>query len=812
MTSTATSNAPSTVGAAVRESGVPGSEESHGTRVRRKDGELVLTGHGGYLDDVELPGLLHAAVLRSPHPHARILAVRTRDAAALPGVITTLTGEQALSLSGPIPHYFDPAVAGDRTADFRCLAAGKVLYAGQPVAAVVARTLNDAEAAVAAIEVDYEVLPFVTDEDEALAEGAPVLFEDWGDNLLIRSAFSEGDVEGVFASAAHTLQDEVRIQRYQTAPMETRGYIASWGPGGQLTFYGSNQNPHPLRSNLATSLGVPETKIRVLATRLGGGFGHKFHGYPEEPLVCVLSKLTGQPVQWLETRADAMLVGAREMVHRIEIAFEDDGRIVALRDRIRANIGALGSMAGWGMSFVAGMAFPGPYRVKNYDIESLAIVTNKAPWNGARGYGKESAALALERMVDLVAQKLGMDPVEVRRRNFIESHEFPYWTAAKRLDSGNYAGVMDKVVALSGYNERRKEQEQAREEGRLLGVGVAFELTPEGGDFPGDLVRGFDTSTVRVDPSGDVRVLTGVTTPGTGNETGIAQIVAAELGISVDDVAVYQGDTDMCPYGYGNASSRSLNAGGGAALLAARDVKERMRAATGVLLGEDAAGLVFDHGWITAPSGKRMSFSEVSRLVFTQSVAIPTLDQPQLESTRTYGPTNLLHVPDEKGRVSPYPTYPNSGHIATVEVDRDTGVVTILSYAGVDDCGTVINPTFVEGQFLGAIVMGIGGALWEELPYDASGTNTANTFKQYLMPRTPDLPEIRVGSQVTPSPFTLLGTKGAGEGGVAGAVACIANAVNDALLPLGVTAHQMPLSGPRVLEAINKAATRGILR
>ena len=779
----------------------------HGERVRRKDGDLILTGRGRYLDDVELPHLTHAAVLRSPHPHARIVSVKIDGALEQPGVLAALSGEQALPLAGPIPHYYDPAVAGERTAVFRCLAVDKVLFVGQPVAAVVAETLNQAEAALAAIEVEYDVLPAVTDEEEALAEDAPILFEDWGDNVLIKSTFAEGDTDAAFAAAAHTLQDTIRIQRYNTAPMETRGYIASWGLDGVLTFYGSSQNPHPLRSNLSTSLGVPETKIRVVAPRVGGGFGHKFHGYPEEPLVCVLSKLTGRPVQWLETRADSMLVGAREMVHRIEVAFEDDGEIVAWRDRINANIGALGSMAGWGMSFVAGMAFPGPYRVKNYDVESLAIVTNKAPWNGARGYGKESAALAIERMVDLVAQALEKDPVEVRRRNFIPADEFPYWTAAKRLDSGNYAGVMDKVVALAGYDELRRQQETVRTEGRLFGVGVAFELTPEGGDFPGDLVRGFDTTTVRVDPSGDVRVLTGVTSPGTGNETGIAQVVARELGVSVDTVAVYQGDTDVSPYGYGNASSRSMNVGGGSALLAARDIKERMALAAGVLMEDSPEHLRFEDGWIAAPSGRRMTFAEVARAVFTQSVAIPEMDQPQLDSTRTYGPSNLLHVPDEHGRVSPYPTYPNSGHIASVEVDRDTGVVKVLSYSAVDDCGTVINPTMVEGQFIGAIVMGIGGALWEELPYDGDGGPVAHTFKQYLMPRTPDLPEIRIGSQVTPSPFTILGTKGAGEGGLAGAVACIANAVNDALRPLGVTVHQMPLSGPRVLEAINQAVS-----
>lgn len=788
----------------------PPTVTGHGTRVRRKQGDLILTGRGRYLDDIELPGVLHAAVLRSPHPHARIVGIDASAAAAATGVRVVLTGAEAVPMATPIPHYYDPAIPGGKTHAFRCLAVDKVVYVGQPVAAVVAKTLGDAEAALEAIRVEYELLPFVLDADEALEAGAPLLFEDWGDNVVIRSAFQEGETEAVLAGAPHVLEDEIRIQRYGTTPLEPRGYLAQWEQDGRLTFYGSCQNPHPLRSNLATMLDLPETQIKVVAPRVGGGFGHKFHGYPEEILVCLLSRLAGAPVKWLETRADSLLVGAREMVHRFTAAYDDDGRILAVRDRIVANIGALGSMAGWGMSFVAGMAFPGPYKVKHYDVESVAVVTNKAPWNGARSYGKESAALAIERMVDLIAVDLGLDPIDIRRRNFIKSDEFPYWTTAKRLDSGNYDGVLDKAVDLSGYEQLREKQRLARREGRLLGVGVAFELTPEGGDFPGDLVRGFDTSTVRVDPSGKVMVLTGVTSPGTGNETGIAQLVAGEFGVPVDDVAVLQGDTDACPYGYGNASSRSLNLGGTAAVLAARDVRERLAACAAVLLGlETDRGLVFADGWISAPDGgPRLRFRDVARQVFTRAIEIPAIDQPQLESTRTYAPTNLLHVPDTEGRVSPYPTYPNSAHISTVEVDAGTGLVTVLGYTGVDDCGTVVNPTLVEGQFLGAIAMGIGGALWEDLSYGADGRPRTQTFKQYLLPRSTDLPHLAIGSQVTPSPFTLLGTKGAGEGGVAGAVACIANAVNDALRPLGVTVRRMPLSGPTILSAIRTGAPR----
>ena len=776
----------------------------HGARVRRKDGDLMLTGRGRYLDDIELPGMLHAAVLRSTHAHARIVSVDTSGALDRPGVRLTMTGTKALSLAGPIPHFFDPAVVGGKTAEFRCLAVDKVIHAGEPVAAVVAETLGDAEAALDAIVVEYEPLPTVLDVDEAVREGAPLVFEEWGENVVARVPFAEGDAASVLRDAEHVLEDEIRIQRYQTTPLETRGYIASWGDDDRLTVYASSQNPHPLRSHLARMLDISESRIRVVATRLGGGFGAKFHGFPEEPLVCVLSKAVGAPVQWIESRAESFLVGGREYVHRFKVAYDDEGRILALRDRILANIGTLGAIGGWGMAYVAGMTFPGPYKLKHYDVESAVVVTNKPPWNGARSYGKESAALALERIVDTIAQRLGLDPATVRYRNFIPADEFPYWTVSKRLDSGNYAGALGQALDLIRYDDRRRDQEHARAQGRLLGVGIGFELTPEGGDFPGALLRGFDTSTVRMDPSGKVTVLTGVTSAGTGNETGIAQIVASEFGIAVDDVAVVQGDTDRCPYGYGMFSSRSLAVGGGSALLAAREVRSRLAAAAGVLLEAEPDDIVFSEGMVRVrDSGDRgRPLGDVVADVFTMAGVIQGIDDPQLEATKTYAPTNLQHVPDEHGRTSGYPSFPYSAHVSVVEVDRETGQVRLLAYAAVDDCGNVINPMFVESQFLGAIAMGIGGALWEDLPYGPDGRLRTTTFKHYLLPRTTDLPHIETGSQVTPSPYTLLGTKGSGEGGVAGALTSIANAVNDALLPLGVSVNDMPLSAPKLLNAI----------
>ncbi len=778
--------------------------------IRRRDGELLVRGLGEYVNDVELPHMLHAALLRSPHAHARIVSIDTTAAKAMPGVHAVVCGADLEGLAGPLPHFFDPSIVGGKTAEIRCLAVDKVRWVGDPVAAVVADTLGDAEAAVEAIEVVYEPLPAVVELDDALAPDAPLLFEEWGDNVLITLPFVEGDAGDELSRCEHVVTGEFRLSRCQTAPMEPRGYVGQWDPSGRVTLYASTQNPHPLRTTLSTVLGVPETRIRVIATRLGGGFGQKFNGYGEEPLMCVLSRIVGAPVKWIEPRADGLLIGAREFVHRFEVGFDGDGQVRAIRDRIAANVGSLQTWGGWSMSYPAGMTFPGPYRIKHYEVESVAVVTNKAPWNGARGYGKESAAVALERMMDLVAEHLSLDPAEVRRRNFIAPEEFPYWTTAKHLDSGNYAGALDQLLEQADYDGMRAVQAAARQQGRVVGVGLAFELTPEGGDFAGSYVRGFDTSTVRVSPSGTVTVLTGVTSPGTGNETSIAGLVARELGIAPDRVEVLQGDTDLCPFGFGNFTSRSLTAGGGAAVLAARELRERIARAAGALLGVDPGSLVFADGEIRVgiAGGDRLAFEHVCEQIFRRSYAVPGLDDPQMECTRTDSPDNFQHVPDEHGRMSAYPSFPYSAHLCMVEIDPELGLVEVLEYQAVDDCGVVISPEFVEGQLHGAIAMGLGAALWEELPYDAEGRPQARHLKTYLTPRANDLPDLVVGRQVTPSPFTTLGTKGAGETGVGGAMAAACSAVNDALRPLGARLERFPLNGPHLLRAIRSEAGR----
>lgn len=788
----------------------PGADAAPGEHPLRRDGDLLLTGRAEFLDDVAPPGLLHAAILRSPHPHARIRSVDTTSALALPRVLVVLDGRRAAELVGPMPPFFDPAVVGCHTAEFRCLAVDKVRYVGEPVAAVVAGTLADAEAALAAIEVDYEILPPVLDVDRAVAPDAPLLFEEWGTNVVGTFPFAEGDAPARIAAAPHRVSGEVHIGRHQSAPMESRGYIGSWDRAGKLTVWASTQNPHIMRTNLAIMFGMPEDRVRVVAPRLGGGFGHKFNGYHEEPIVAALSRLAGAPVKWLETRADGLLVGAREMVHRFEAGFDDDGRVLGLRDVILGNIGSLTTWGGWSMTFPAGMTFPGPYLIRDYHVESSPVVTNKAPWNGYRGYGKEQTAVVLERIMDLIAEETGLDPAEVRRRNFIPPDAFPFWTAAKHLDSGEYASALDQVLDLAGYEDLKRRRDEALPVGRHLGIGVAFELTPEGGDFAGSFVRGFDTSTVRVSPTGAVTVLTGVTSPGTGNETSIALMVARELGVTADRVHVVQGDTDSCPYGFGSFTSRALGTGGAAAVQAAREIRERLTAAAAVLLECAPDDISFDGGFarVAGDPGRALPFAEVTETVYRRALAAPGLDQPLLEVTKVELPHNFHYLPDDKGRFSAYPSFPYSAHVALLEVDVETGVVTVLEYSVVDDCGVVISPKFVEGQLNGAIAQGIGGALWEDLPYDDGGHPRASTFKHYLTPRAPDLPTFRHGHQCTPSPFTVLGTKGVGESGVGGAMAAMTNGVNDALRPLGVRVHRLPLNPPTVLAAFLAAASQ----
>lgn len=781
-----------------------------GSSVRKEDGATLLQGRGRFLDDYTLPGTRHAVVVRSEVAHARIVRVDVREAEASPGVALVLTGESAAAHAGPIPHFIDPVARGGRHADVRCLAVGKVVYAGQPVAAVVAGTRREAEAAAELVRVEYEPLPHVLDGEESLAPDAPRLYEEWPDNVILHNHYGTGDVDAALASADLVISDTIRIARSTTAPIEPRGYLASWDRLDEtLTVYGSLQNPHQLRWMISRSLGLDETAIHVITARVGGSFGLKMQGHPEETLICLLSKLTGAPVKWVEDRREAFMAGAREQVHRFTVGAMRDGRIVALRDHIVANAGAVSAQAGWAMPNMSATTLGSGYTVPNVQAELHVVVTNKPPLNAARGFGKDAAHFVMERVVDLVARGLGADPAEVRRTNFIPVGAFPYRTATGlNIDSGDFPGLLDKALVALDYDALRKRQAGLRESGRHLGVGLAFELTPESADGPGSFVSGFDVSTVRMTMTGRVTVYTGVTTPGGGNDTGIAQIVSDELGVPLSWITVVQGDTERCPGGFGNFSGRGMVTGGGSAALAARDVRAKIATVGARMLAVPVDEVEVAHGYVRATGdGRTVPIPEVAAAVTTRAFAIASDVEPVLEATRAYKPGNIDHVPDERGRIQPYPTYSSCLHAAVVEVDAETGQTELVDFVMVHDCGTMINPALVEGQAYGAIAMGIGAGLTERLVHDAEGRLASDRFKSYLLPRAGDLPAIRLEHQITPSPFTMYGNKGAGEAGVGGAQAAVANAIEDALAPFGVTVREVPLPPPVVLALIDEART-----
>jgi carbon-monoxide dehydrogenase large subunit len=789
------------------------SEPYIGRPVRTIEGRAPVAGDATYTNDMIFEGQLYAAIVRSPHAAARILSVDASGAYKVPGVVKVLDGREADGLIDPITHYIDPAVFGGQAATVRCLALDEVWCYGQPVAVVVAQDQKTAQYAAQRVQVSYEQVDAIVDVEDAIAPEARIIAEGWDSNVLLAVPFVNGDPDGAFERADHVVETTIRIHRFSTQPIETRCYNAVWeGQSESITLYATAQNPHPLRHVLSDVLRMPENKLRIVAPTIGGAFGMKMHGHPEEGIICLLAKLLRKPVKWTESREECLLVGAREQRHDMQLAFTADGELIGLRDRFYANTGAPTACPGWGMAFLTGVTMPGPYKVRDMDVTMHAVTTNKPPWNAARGYGKESTALALELAMDEAARELGMDPVELRMKNFIAPDAFPYPSPTGLVyDSGDYAGAVEKALAAIDYQGWKEKQAAALEAGKYIGIGLAYELTPEGGALPGTMVAGYDSSSVRVGPDGSVRVLTGVTTPGTGNPTGIAQIVADELGLPLDSIEVTQGDTTACPYGFGNYSGRSTIVGGGSAALAAREVRDMMIKVAAALWECDESLVALREGLFTRSddSSASMTAREVAYASYTRAYDVASCITPPLEATRTFMPPNIRHTPDEHGRINPYPSYSNAAYAAVCEVDIETGHTTLLQLAAAHDCGRVINPVLVEGQACGAITFGVGGALSESIQFDASGRQLTRSFMDYVMPRCEDIPEIAVVHHDSPNPDTYMGLKGAGEAGVGGSAAAVANAVNNALQPLGVALSDLPFNAPAVWSALKRAAGAG---
>jgi len=773
----------------------------------------LVAGRGQFVDDVQLPGMTYAAILRSPLAHARIRSIDTSRAEALPGVLCVLTGREVLEGMNPIPETYDTAAVGAKGVRWYALCVDRARYVGEAVAAVVAEDTFTAYAALDLIEVDYEELPVVADPEQAMQPGAPLVEPDWGDNIMASRDIVLGDPDAAFAEADGVVSGTVRSARITGTAIEPRGCVAAYDPyDDSLTFWDSTQNPHPLRNYLAETLGMPDTSIRVIQPNVGGGFGLKIPTFQEEPLVAFLARKLKRPVKWIEQRTENFWTGghARDTRFRYEAAYKADGTVTGIRLEVIADVGAPSALCGWGMSFVTWYCLPCVYKIPNSETHLRSVVTNKCPWNAYRGYGKDAASFLMDRIMDHIARETGIDRAEVRFKNFIPPDEFPFpQVSGAMIDSGDYAKALRTVLDMIDYEGFPARQEAARREGRYLGLGLGQELIPEGCSMPGSLLlNGCDGTEVRVSPTGEVTVLTGVTSPGSGNETGIAQIVADALGCRLDRIRVVQGDTEACPWGFGNYSARSVIIGGSAAHLAATDVKEKMlRVAANMLeASPDDLEAVDGRIFVRGTPDRSVTHDEVAHEVYRNPHG-PNMEgiEPALEAQRHFKIDNVYHQPETQGRFSAYPSWPNGVAACIVEVDPETGVVDILRYCMVHDAGVIVNPLLAEANLHGGVAQGLGAALYEQIAYDEDAQPLTATFMDYTIPTAVEVPTIELAHQQTPTPFTPLGTKGVGESGVGAPLGALCSAIENALPELDLRLTELPLTPSRVWTAIQQA-------
>lgn len=764
--------------------------------------QFVL-GQATFVDDLRPAGMLHMAVVRSTRAHARLLAIDTTRAASLPGVVRILDGREASSLLATLPYQFGvPELLGAESRSLQALPTDEVRYVGEPIAVVTAENVRAARVAAAAVTVHYADLPALFDPRRFL--GVEPLNAEDASHVIAENHFRSGDPDVSLERAPHVLGAEFTVGRSSAAPLETRGYLAEWHPqSGRLTVHASHQQPFQLRAELAEVLGLSPKSIRVVVPNVGGSFGLKMTGQVEEPLVCLMSMVCARPVKWIETRAECMLGGAREQVHRVRVGFDGDGRVSTLVDEMVVPVGARSVSPGWRQAYVSAASLPTAYDIAHVDIRSRVVETNLPPWHSCRGFGKEAPIFVMERVMDLVARRLDLDPVEVRRRNLLKAGSFPHrMPSGYQVDSGDFHAVLDLVLNLADHPAAVVAASAATGSLRR-GVGVAFEITPEGGGHaagrmgPGVIptAAASENATVRIDRSGHVTVLTGVTNPGGGNDTALAGLAATELGTTADRVTLIQGDTDLCPPGTGNASSRGAAVGGAAVVLAARQLAEQLRGVVAAALHVGPSDVMLADGAAQAVGRDPIALGEVCRL------ALGSSDDGWLSCSHSYRPT----PPQDPAFRYSYPYFSSGAYVAEAEVDVCTGIVRVTKLTAVHDCGRVLEPVLVEGQLQGAMAMGVGLALFEHSRFDGEGTVAGRTFKEYLIPRANDLPDFVIGHYETPAPYTLLGAKGAGEAGVGGALAAVANAVDDALHRRGDAGEpvtSIPLTPPAVLALI----------
>jgi carbon-monoxide dehydrogenase large subunit len=754
-------------------------ERLFGAKVRRREDGRLVTGRGRYVADVALPGLLHVAVHRSPHAHARVLAVDGAPARKRPGVAHVLVPSDVTAL-GRLPVIV-PHASLDTPACPEILPQQIVSYAGQPVALVVAESPSIATDALEALRVDYEPLPAVASLDDATRPDAPRVHP--RGNVAARFTQRVGDPTAALASADVVVRERFRLHRGAGMAMETRAITARWDAAlSQLTVWSTTQAPQILRRMLARFLHLAEDAVRVVTQDIGGGFGPKAIVYSEDILIPYLARLIGRPVRFVESRREHLLAVTqeRDQWHEAELGLTRDGRIVALRDTFVHDCGAFVS---WGVivPLITSVSVPGPYRVPNYEVTFTAAYTNRVPVTPVRGAGRPQAVFVMERLLDLAAARLDLDRVSIRERNLIQPDAFPYDVGLisrdngpRRYDSGNYPECLRRAVDAVGWKTFPRE----RSNGRRVGLGLALFVEDTGlGPYEG--IR------VRVEHDGRVFVYSGASSQGQAHETTFAQIVADGLSVPIEQITVVPGDTNGLPYGVGTFASRVAVLAGASATHAANEVRRKALAIAAERLEAAAEDLVLEDGRVTvrgAPD-RGLPLGEIAAIASAPrpGYALPGAMDPGLEAS------GYVHVTQS--------TYSNGAHAAIVEVDPETGVVRLLRYVAVDDCGVMINPMVVEGQVHGGIAHGIGNALLERVVYDEDGQLVTGTLMDYALPRAADIPALEVHHVVTPSPLNPLGVKGAGEGGTLPAPAAIANAIADAL---GTAVTEMPLTPERV--------------
>ena len=771
-----------------------------GAAVPRVEDQRLLTGRGRYVADLVLPRMLHAAFLRSPHARARIARLDTAAARAAPGVTAVVT---AADLAGRMrPIRAASRTQGYITTDWPALAVDQVRYSGEAVAIVAAESRYAAEDAADLVEAEYDALPAVTDPEAALA-GGPLVHESAGSNALVRRQFKQGDVAAAFAGAAAVVSGRFRVSRHAGVAIENRACAADYDPGsGLLTLWTTTQVPGMVRDALAELLDLPGHRIRVIAPDVGGGFGIKSVVYPEEIAISALSRHLGRPVKWVGDRREDLHTSTQawDEVVEAELALAADGAIQGLRARVIADIGAY-SIYPWTASIevIQVISFlPGPYRVPHYLGEGWGVATHKAPMGPYRGVGRPLSTFVMEGLLDRAARKLGMDPLALRLTNVIRPEDLPFRSPSGIVwDCGSFGESLERAREISGYAGLRARQRASPSSRRRLGVGVAsyVELTGIGSAIPAspgaDIATGTEGATVRVDTDGRVTASFGVACHGQGHETSLAQVVADELGVAVDDVRVVHGDTGAGPVGSGTYASRSAVLAGGAAILAGRAVREKALVIAAHRLEADARDLELADGVarVRGAPERRMTLREIARAAYGGTRRLPRGLEPGLEATRFYDPF--------------VGTASNATHVAVVEVDLDLCAVRLLRHVVVEDCGRIINPLIVHGQAVGGVAQGVGGALLEEVAYGDAGELLTGSLMDYLVPTADEMPaELTVAHLEHPSPSTLGGFKGVGEGGTIGAPAAIANAIADALAPLGVEIAELPVTPERLFRLI----------